>query len=111
MKLLEVHEMSLPPFKFGSKIAERTLQTALDDDGLRISLYYMPKGTRMPLHDHPQMMVLTFILEGQVSATLYSPTIHHSIFFKEEITLKSQSFALIDGIRTNERNLHQLYAV
>jgi quercetin dioxygenase-like cupin family protein len=87
MKLLEVQEMNMPPLKLGAKVAERTLETVLDEHGLRISLYYMPKGTHMPLHDHPQMMVLTFILEGQVSANFYTPTIHHSVYFKEHLTL------------------------
>jgi hypothetical protein len=45
-----------------SSIAEKTIETSLDSEGLRMSLYYMPKCTLMGLHNHPQMMVVSYII-------------------------------------------------
>lgn len=106
MKLLEAGALKLPPLRHRLKVAERTIPTALDSIGLRMSIYYMPKGTKMPIHNHPQMMVVTYIIEGQVLANLYTATQQPEIYTKEEFLLKNQSLALIDGLRTPERNLH-----
>lgn len=34
-----------------------------------IAIFFFPKGIQMPLHDHPNMMVISKILEGEVERT------------------------------------------
>lgn len=49
---------------------------------LRISLYYLPKGYTMKLHDHPKMEVISYLIKGKMKATLFSRK-HGDIYEKK----------------------------
>ena len=38
---------------------------------MRISIYFIPQGTRIPLHDHPTMHVISKILKGRIDCDCY----------------------------------------
>ena len=40
--------------------------------GLRVSLFFIPKGTRTLLHDHPHMYVINKVLKGSFKKSQYS---------------------------------------
>lgn len=39
---------------------------------LRITIYYLPQGGIMRLHDHPQMEVVNYVIKGSMQANIYS---------------------------------------
>ena len=39
---------------------------------LRISVYFLPKGETMKLHDHPNMEVVNYILKGKMQADVFT---------------------------------------
>ena len=43
----------------------------LDSEDYRLVLFFIKKGTRMPLHDHPNMAVMTRLLEGSMALASY----------------------------------------
>jgi quercetin dioxygenase-like cupin family protein len=62
LKQIEASQFGLPDLEMmASRIAERTL---FDHGGLRVSLFFIPKGKTMPLHDHPGMIVIAYVLQG-----------------------------------------------
>ena len=79
--------------------------------GLRISFYYLPKGEVMKMHDHPEMLVITFVIKGLISADVYSPLEDCITFEREKQDWTSGNVAFIDGMRTNNKNLHELKAI
>lgn len=61
MEQITIENFSLP--QFPSKVSEGQIYS---EDKLRISLFFVPKGTEMPLHDHPGMFVQCKILKGRL---------------------------------------------
>ncbi len=45
----------------------------LDEFPLRITVYYLPQGEVMKLHDHPRMEIINYLLKGKMKANLYTP--------------------------------------
>lgn len=37
------------------------------EEALRISLFFVPEGARIPIHDHPNMNVICKVLKGKIS--------------------------------------------
>ena len=56
-------------FQSSGKIGVRHLYQEPD---LRLSVYCLPKGSKMKLHDHPTMKVLAYILEGSMEARIFN---------------------------------------
>jgi len=54
---------------FPKAIAVRNLYS---HDDLRLSVYCLPKGAVMPIHDHPSMFVLTYLLLGDMLMSSYT---------------------------------------
>jgi len=50
------------------------IRNIFEKGGLRITLYYMPKEEAMQLHNHPSMLVITYMLKGTLEAEIFSPT-------------------------------------
>ena len=65
----------------------------------------------MQLHNHPDMLVMGYMVEGRIQAELYSPTGNPLEFEKETIEWEAGTTCWIDGLRTNRRNLHQFTAL
>ena len=65
----------------------------------------------MPLHNHPKMMVIAYLVQGSIQGKLYSQTSVDMVFLKKEIKLGKKQFACIDGLRTMEYNLHEFEAL
>ena len=61
METMTIENFVLPAFP--TRVAEAQLHV---EENLRISLFFIPKGTEMPLHDHPGMFVLCKILKGKL---------------------------------------------
>lgn len=57
------------------------------------------------------MLVVSHILKGKLEATYYSPTVTPCVFNKETLTLTQNCTSYIDGLRTNNKNLHELTAI
>lgn len=57
------------------------------------------------------MLVITYILKGLISAELYSPLEDCSTFGREKQDWAAGNVAFIDGMRTNDNNLHELKAI
>lgn len=55
-----------------------------DHPDLRISIFHVPQGSTMKLHDHPKMHVITSILQGSMQATLFNRHPQkHELFLKD----------------------------
>lgn len=54
----------------------------------------------MGLHNHPKMMVLSYIIQGLIKATFYTPQENPKKYTKEEEFLPTGSLTYIDGLRT-----------
>jgi quercetin dioxygenase-like cupin family protein len=68
-------------------------------NALRVTLYYMPKGEIMKLHDHPKMSVINFIAKGKMEAQLYT-NLKENLYRKEVHALEDNSLKFIDGMLT-----------
>jgi len=71
----------------------------------------MPAGETMKLHSHPSMLVVSYMIRGRLEAKIYSPTITAGVFEKETLLLSPGAVSYIDGMRTNNRNLHEFHAI
>ena len=78
------------------------IRTLFDFQDLRISLYYLPTDTVMKLHDHHNMQVISYILEGAMEAKLYTP-IDNGLYKKTIKNVQEKSFTLIQD---NNNSLH-----
>jgi hypothetical protein len=58
---ITIEHFSLPAFP--PRISEGPIYI---EDKLRVSLFFVPRGAEMPLHDHPGMFVLCKILKGRL---------------------------------------------
>jgi hypothetical protein len=107
LKQLQLQDLklSLPAHPQGIGI-----RNILELGGSRITLYFLPAGQTMKLHNHPSMLVISHLLRGDISALLYSPTPQPAVFRREALRLRAPDCAFIDGIRHPLRNLHQLTA-
>lgn len=65
----------------------------------------------MPIHNHPFMMVIAYLIQGSIKVKLYSPTSTNMIFEKKEIKMNKKQFVCIDGFRTMQYNLHEFEAL
>lgn len=63
----KVEETSLSDFvipkEFPPKCTEGRIFTSRD---MRICVFFVPKGTTIPIHDHPEMNVICKILKGKI---------------------------------------------
>lgn len=66
---------------------------------LRITIYYLPQGKIMKLHDHPTMEVVNYVLKGSMQAKIYSH-LTEKTFKRETHTLQANSIKYIDGLYT-----------
>ncbi len=72
VKALKVDEalrlMKFSEFKFNKSLPERGvgIRNLLLFNSLRMTLYYLPQGETMKLHDHPSMSVINFMLQGKM---------------------------------------------
>lgn len=57
------------------------------------------------------MLVITYILKGLISAELFSPLEDGITFEREKQNWTAGNVAFIDGMRTNNKNLHELKAI
>ncbi|MBS1889656.1 MAG: hypothetical protein JST59_00055 [Actinobacteria bacterium] len=89
---------------FPKCIAVRTLYS---EDDLRLSVYCLPKGVVMPIHDHPSMFVMSYVLFGEMFARTYT-RMGKDVFKKESRTLKKNEYMVIEGER---HNLHEMTGV
>lgn len=64
----------------------------------------------MKLHDHPQMEIISYLLQGQMKVNLYTH-LSDCIYRRERKTLQKGDYSLIDGCRDSHNNLHEFVAV
>ena len=81
-----------------------------EDDLVSMGIFLLPQGARLPLHDHPEMLVLSHLLFGDLYVESYS--------WEESDTMTAvleQSDQLTGPtmltLNAEERNLHDLEAV
>lgn len=77
---------------------------------LRITIYHLPQGKIMKLHDHPQMEVVNYVIKGTMQANIYSH-LNGNSYRRETQVLKGNSIKYIDGMYTKEDNLHEFKAL
>lgn len=68
MKDITIDYFKLPE-TFPSVCSEGSLYL---DSAIRISIFFVPKGTKMLLHDHPGMYVICKVLQGRLTRHAYS---------------------------------------
>lgn len=66
MANIRLENLILPSFP--TKVSEGRIHI---EDMLRISVFFIPRGTEMPLHDHPSMFVLCKVLQGKLIRDSY----------------------------------------
>ena len=71
LQQLGVESMDDESYYFkGNKLNRVTIDTDANDD-YRLVLFFIKKGTVMPLHDHPNMGVFFRLMEGELEYTSY----------------------------------------
>lgn len=96
---IDVHQLQLD--KKASTITKGVgICNIMDQYPLRITVYYLPQGEIMKLHDHPTMEVVSYLLQGKMQAQLYTP-IEQDIYTKRVATLTKGCCSFIDGQRGN----------
>lgn len=93
-------EMDLLLRDFPKTIAIRTLYSEPD---LRVSAYCLPRAVTMPLHDHPDMLVLGVVLHGLMQAKLYT-RLGGTTYRRTVRELRRDDHVLIEGAT---HNLHE----
>lgn len=82
---LKVEELGIDSAKLmKSGIGYRNI---VEKKGLRITLYFLPAGERIRLHNHPLMLVVSHLMKGKLEASYYSPTATPCVYNKETLTL------------------------
>ena len=68
-----VESISLENFKIPAEFpAIPTEGVIYKEFGLRVSIFFIPKGTKTFLHDHPKMYVINKILKGSFKRYQYA---------------------------------------
>lgn len=90
-----------------------TCATLYHDSLFHLAIFYLPKGTLMPLHDHPNMCVITKVLHGMINISSYSPSEQNNNFVQknEDITLTTQENNDIYVLGPIDGNMHQIKAL
>uniref|UniRef100_A0A0G4FLX8 Uncharacterized protein n=1 Tax=Chromera velia CCMP2878 TaxID=1169474 RepID=A0A0G4FLX8_9ALVE len=57
--------------------------TVFQNDDFIICAFFIPTGSRLPLHDHPSMAVVSKVLEGSLSIKTYTRTDHLHRLYEE----------------------------
>lgn len=86
------------------------IRNIFEFDSMRMTIYYLPQGEVMKLHDHPRMQVISYVLRGKMEARIYSP-LPDRTYDKETAVLEEKSVRFIDGCRTTRDNLHEFVAI
>lgn len=68
IKSLETDAFILPQ-EFPTVITEGKIY---QEANLRVSIFFVPKGCRIPIHDHPNMFVISKVLSGKMNYFEYS---------------------------------------
>ena len=63
-------EGSDDPYHFSENLNKITIDTS-DDNDYRLVLFFIKKGTTMPLHDHPNMSVFFRLVMGNLQYHAY----------------------------------------
>ncbi|KAL1529659.1 hypothetical protein AB1Y20_000600 [Prymnesium parvum] len=71
MDALTASDVGLNPSDRAPPGAPITYRHVFGDDRFTMAIFYLPKGTRIPLHDHPEMTVLSKVLLGSLCVTSY----------------------------------------
>ena len=74
------------PYHFKEKLNRVTID---GNDDFRLVLFFIKKGTRMPLHDHPNMSVYFKLMFGKLNMTTYDKVEHkykYNQFSNDEYT-------------------------
>jgi hypothetical protein len=109
LRAVRLQDLTIVPEKLESRgIGYRNV---LEKKGLRITIYFLPAGETIKLHNHPAMLVVSYVVQGRLEAKLYSPTHSPGLYNKETSTLGGEAVSYIDGLRTNTRNLHEFRAL
>jgi predicted metal-dependent enzyme (double-stranded beta helix superfamily) len=81
-----------------------------EDNLMTIAIYAMSSGTYFPMHDHPGMLGISYILKGEVSYSTYDIPLHQNTDkHKPFPTIKSKS-PLLMAFTPNKNNLHSIKA-
>eukprot|EP00292_Cryptomonas_paramecium_P016518 CAMPEP_0113661800 /NCGR_PEP_ID=MMETSP0038_2-20120614/191_1 /TAXON_ID=2898 /ORGANISM="Cryptomonas paramecium" /LENGTH=207 /DNA_ID=CAMNT_0000576563 /DNA_START=110 /DNA_END=729 /DNA_ORIENTATION=+ /assembly_acc=CAM_ASM_000170 len=102
-----------------SKITEIEYVSVAEEPTFHIAIFLMPKGKRLPLHDHPRMCVLSKVVFGSLTINSYDRLNYDTIDFKApfpcrplltemEVAGSDPSLTLFP---TGGGNLHELEAL
>jgi len=83
-----------------------------EDESVSMGIFLLPLGARLPLHDHPQMTVLSQLLFGKLHVESYTwedGSIDHMAATLDECGYVSGP-AMLD-LHAEERNIHDLEAI
>lgn len=73
-KMLNIVEnISLENFKIPTEFPAIPTEGVIHKEfGLRVSIFFIPKGTKTLLHDHPKMYVINKVLKGSFKRSQYA---------------------------------------
>jgi hypothetical protein len=74
---------------------------------LRLTIYRVPQSTIMKLHDHPNMNVLSYIIEGSMLASIYNVNPVTGLYKKSSKILEEKA---ITALNPSYNNFHQFEA-
>lgn len=90
-----------------------TCATLYQSPLFHLAIFYLPKGTLMPLHDHPNMCVITKVLHGMIniSSFNYFDSSKELVHKNKDVVISTQENNDICVLGPIDGNLHQIKAL
>ena len=95
------------PYHFKGNLNRVTIDTSADED-YRLVLFFIKKGTRMPLHDHPNMSVFFRLVFGDLKYHAYDKVddkYKYNSFSEDEYAELLETKAKIYAKKSKQMNL------
>jgi cysteamine dioxygenase len=96
-----------------SRIQDSVCMSIACHDNFDIAVFIIPKGRRIPLHDHPEMCVFSKLLLGSLAVKSYSPIRETENIITAKVELNTEKTTNDPSwiLTANESNIHEFYAL
>ena len=82
-----------------------------DEESLGISMFFMSEGSSFPIHDHPEMLGIVYLMHGNISYSGYNILYQNLEYTSvEKIQNGTSSAPLIMPLTSSLGNLHSIKA-
>ncbi len=80
MNFLTLSDVGLENINLNN-IGQSACMSILSTDKFELAVFILPKGLSLPLHDHPNMSVLSKVIKGNLQVQGFSPIVENSNYY------------------------------